>query len=181
MPHNFCKRSILRSAFSHPKVSKWTASNIRMYARFCCRQCAFIHRIFKSWSSKKNQEGRGGKFEQKCGVVYTTQKQDLIFGREIRLKYFLFCCTLSIKEELSHDPVLYNDIILELEAKWGKKILMTGDRRILHISFGATHPAIIYFVNNLWNMRDTGPHTDFLYRLYIDQSLSCLKNCSQNK
>ena len=40
LPHNFCKRSILRSAFSHPKVSKWTASNIRIYARFCCRQCA---------------------------------------------------------------------------------------------------------------------------------------------
>ena len=52
---------------------------------------------------------------------------------------------------------------------------MTGDRRILHISFGATHPAIIYFVNNLWNMRDTGPRTDVLYRPNIDQSLSCLR------
>ena len=123
MPHNFCKRSILRSAFSHPKVSKWTASNIRIYARFCCRQCAppSYTEFSKVGHQKKKQEGRGGKFEQKCGVVYTTQKQDLIFGREIRLKYFLFCCTLSIKEELSHDPVLYNDIILELEAKWGKK------------------------------------------------------------
>ena len=165
MPHNFCKRSILRSAFSHPKVSKWTASNIRIYARFCCRQCAppsYTQNFQKLVIKKKKQEGRGGKFEQKCGVVYTTQKQVLIFGREIWLKYFLFCSTLSIKEELSHDPVLYNDIILELEAKWGKKNIDDWRSRILHISFGATHPAIIYFVNNLRNMRDTGPHTDFI-------------------
>ena len=97
-------------------------NNLKTFGTLTHPNAHLLHtQNFQKLVIKKKQEGRGGKFEQKCGVVYTTQKQDLIFGREIRLKYFLFCCTLSIKEELSHDPVLYNDIILELEAKWGKK------------------------------------------------------------
>ena len=60
LPHNFCKRSILRSAFSHPKVSKLTASNIRIYARFCCRQCAppsYTQNFQKLVIKKKNKKG----------------------------------------------------------------------------------------------------------------------------